>query len=279
MDTPLLSVVIVNWNTRDLLSDCLAMLSSDPSLGLSGVSVAAPCPTEVIVVDNASSDGSVERVRQQYPFVHLIVNVTNRGFGGANNQGITAARGRYITLLNSDTLPTAGALARLAEFMEAHPQAAVVGPQLLRPDGVPQAFAFGSDPALGHLVARGFNRLVLRRSLFDWATTEVQQVGWVSGACLTVRRAAVDQVGLFDEAIFMYFEDCDWCLRMRQAGWQVYYHPGASIIHLGGQSVARNPAARRAYRKSLLYFYSKHYSVLARMILHAALWFYSILSR
>ncbi len=256
-----LSIVIVNWNTSDLLNRCLASLLRCPQR----------CSFEVIVVDNASSDGSSEMVMREFPMVRLIQNTTNLGFARANNQGIQASQGRYVLLLNSDTVVPEGTLASLASFMDQHPDAGACGPRLLRPDGTPQPYAFGGDPTLGYLLARGLKQLLLHRYLHDWATDTVQKVDWVSGACLLVRRQAIEQVGLLDENIFMYFEDNDWCLRMRKAGWKVYYNPRVEVIHIGGQSLAKNPSAQRSYYRSLEYFYAKHYGLLAGWLLRVAL--------
>jgi GT2 family glycosyltransferase len=229
-------------------------------------------------VDNASADGSAALVQAEFPAVRLIVNDENLGFARANNQGIRASSGRYVVLLNSDTTVPPGALAALVAFMDAHPTAGAVGPRLLRTDGTPQPYAFGGDPTLRYLLARGGNRLIFRRPLHDWATDAVQEVDWVSGACLMVRRAAIDQAGLLDENIFMYFEDNDWCLRIRQAGWRVIYNPQVAITHIGGQSLAQNPTARRAYRESLRYFYAKHYGPVASLLLRLLLPVYARLA-
>ena len=126
--------------------------------------------SEVIVIDNASADGSVEMVQREFPDVHLIVNEGNLGFARANNRGIAASRGRYVLLLNSDTVASPAALEMLVAFMDAHPEAGVVGPRLLRPDGTAQPYAFGGDPTLGYLLRRGFNRLLRGRYLHDWDT-------------------------------------------------------------------------------------------------------------
>jgi GT2 family glycosyltransferase len=147
----------------------------------------------------------------------------------------------------------------------------------LRPTGAAQPYAVGCDPTLGYLLRRGISRLLFGRPLHDWATDDVQPVDWVSGACLLARRAAIEQAGPLDENIFMYFEDNDWCLRIRRAGWRVYYDPQVAITHIGGQSLARNPAATRAYSESLRYFYRKHYGLRARILLSLCLPFYRLL--
>jgi GT2 family glycosyltransferase len=266
---PALSVVIASWNTAALLEDCLASLFLSPP----------PDQMEAIVVDNASSDDSAARVRRNWPAVRLIQNAQNLGFARANNQGITASRGRYILLLNSDTVAPPGALAGLVDFMDEHPEAGAVGPRLLRPDGRPQPFAFGGDPTPLYLLRRGLNLLLLRRPLHDWNTDRTQAVDWVSGACLLLRREALEQSGPLDEAIFMYYEDNDLCLRLRRRGWKVYYHPGVSITHFGGQSLAQNPAARKAYYASLEYFYRKHYGSVSQLWLRLSLPFYQLVVR
>ena len=256
-----LSVVIVNWNLCRLLLDCLRGLPAAAS-GLA---------YDATVVDNASHDGSPEMVSAEFPDVRLIRNSENLGFARANNQGIRLAAGRYILLLNNDTILPPGALTGLVRFMDEHPDSGAAGPRLLRPDGTAQPYAFGGDPTPAYLLRRGLVRLLWRRPPHDWATERVQEVDWVSGACLLARGQAVAQVGLLDENIFMYFEDNDWCLRLRQAGWKVYYDPQAEIVHLGGQSLAQNPAARASYYRSLAYFYGKHYGPAARTLLRLAL--------
>lgn len=268
MPCPLLSVIIVAWNTCGLLRGCLQALWAGCGI-----------PGEVVVIDNASVDGSAGMVQQEFPEARLIANAQNVGYAHANNQGIVASRGRYIVLLNSDTLPQEDTFAELIAFMESHPQAAIVGPRLLRPDGAAQPYAFGSDPTPGYLLGRGLSRLLFRRYLHDWASDAIQEVHWVSGACLMARREAVERVGMLDERFFMYFEDNDWCLRMRQAGWQVYYNPRAEIVHLGGRSLARNPQAHSVYYDSLSHFYAEHYGALAQMGLKACLLPYRWLAR
>ena len=147
-------------------------------------------------------------------------------------------------------------------------------PRLLRPDGSPQPYAFGDDPTLGYLLRRGVSRWLFRRPLHDWDTGAVLEVGWVSGACLVARRQAIEQAGGLDERIFMYFEDSDWCRRMRLAGWKVCYVPAVEITHIGGASVSQNPAARAAYYDSLVYFYGKHYGRVPQALLRLVLALY-----
>ncbi|MBN1936406.1 MAG: glycosyltransferase family 2 protein [Anaerolineae bacterium] len=252
-----LAILLLSWNTADLLADCLRSIPAG----------AGNLTCRVIVVDNASTDGSAAMVEREFPDVQLIRSPENLGFAGGNNLGLRTAHGDYVLLLNSDTLVKPGALQTLIHCMDEHPQAGACGPRLLRSNGTPQPYAFGSDPTIGYLMRRGLGQLVFHRPLHNWATDQVQQVSWISGACMMVRRAAIEQVGLLDENLFMYFEDNDWCLRMRQAGWLVYYDPRAEIVHIGGQSLKQNPRAQKAYYSSLRYFYKKHYSPLACVLL------------
>jgi GT2 family glycosyltransferase len=260
VSAPTLLVLIVSWNTRDLLRDCLR--SFQP---------AAHPEWDVLVVDNASTDDSVAMVRSEFPAVRLIENAANVGYARANNQGLRTSRAPYALLLNSDTRATADAIQGLIAFLESHPDAGAVGPRLLRSDGTAQPFAFGGDPTLFYLLRRGALRVIAGRSLHDWASERTQSVDWVSGACLMVRRTAFEQVGLLDEDFFMYFEDNDWCLRLRRAGWKNYYHPTQAIVHLGGQSLARNPQAQSSYEASLRHFYRKHYGPVAEQVLRLLL--------
>ena len=257
---PVISIVVVNRNTCALLGDCLASVfdSGGPAV-------------EVTVVDNDSSDGSREMVRNSFPEVGLIENRANRGFSAATNQGIEASRGRYVLLLNSDTVMKKGAVHGLWTFMEAHPDAGVCASRLVGPDGLTQPYLFGSDPTLPYLLHRALKRALVGRPLHDWNTRDVLEVDWVSGACMVVRKEALDVTGLFDENIFMYFEDTDLCLRMRKSGWRVYYCPFVSTLHLGGQSLSADRERRAQYFKSLSYFYRKHYSPAARLTLRLLL--------
>ncbi|MCL5027162.1 MAG: glycosyltransferase family 2 protein [Chloroflexi bacterium] len=262
----MLSIIIVSWNIAPLVSDCLRSIPAG----------AGNLEYRVIVVDNASTDSTPERVAQDFPEVKLIRNSENAGFARANNQGIRSAEGsRYVLLLNGDTIVKAGALATMARFMDQHPGVGACGPRLVRPDGRPQPYAFGNDPTLPYIIARRAKQRLFRRDLHDWAASEVREVDWVSGACLMVRDRALQQVGLLDDNMFMYFEDNDWCLRIRKAGWKVCHNPMAEVIHLGGQSLAKNPSARQEYHRSLRYFYAKHYGPFFQRALDGLLALYS----
>ena len=267
-----LSVIIVTWNVRDLIRACLASLPEalTPATGAisvpAGATHASPLQHEIIVVDNASTDGTAGLLLSDYPGIQLLENSENLGFARANNRALALAKGRYVVLLNADTEPRPGALAGMVRFMDAHARCGAASPRLVCPDGTPQAYAFGRDPSPFYLLRRA---LAHRRQkyLHDWAISEPVQVDWVSGACLVARREAVAQVGGLDERIFMYFEDNDWCRRMRAAGWEVWYNPAVEVMHIGGASLGRNERARAAYYESLVYFYRKHYGRLPAAIL------------
>jgi N-acetylglucosaminyl-diphospho-decaprenol L-rhamnosyltransferase len=243
------SIVLVSWNTRDLLLACLASLRA----------AAAPFTFEAIVVDNASSDGTPAAIAAAFPDVTLIANETNRGFAAANNQGICRARGRNILLLNSDTVPEPGAIATLVAVAGRYPRAGAVGGMLRHTDGSFQA-SFQDAPGLvrecisasglGHrLLSDGYPGYPERQSLVQ------RQVEVISGACMLLPRAAVEQVGLLDESYFMYSEETDYCRRLRDSGWEVWYTPEARVLHHGGQSTkqVRSDMVRALYRSKVRY--------------------------
>lgn len=223
-----LCVIIVNWNTRDTLADCLCSLRSVEGLEF-----------ETIVVDNASTDGSAEMVRQRFPEVALIENVENVGFARGSNQGILQSRGRYLLLLNSDTEVYPDALAAMTAFMERHAQAGACGPVLLNGDGTLQV---SCHPTL--TPAREFWRLTFldqlwRRATYDqasWDRKTPRQVEVIKGACLLLRRKALDQVGPLDDDYFMYTEEMDLCYRLASAGWELWWVPQAVVTHYGEAS-------------------------------------------
>ena len=241
MTAPDVSIIIVNWNTRDLLRDCLIALAAN-----------AQVMTETIVVDNGSTDGSVEMLATEFPGVYVIANASNIGFAPANNQGLARARGRYALLLNSDTRVAPDALVNLVTFMDAHPQAGACGPQLRNADGTlqPSGRHFPTlASTLGELLpAPARWRREWRGDLEKRDYDQVCPVDEVSGAALCVRRAALEQIGFLDEDFFFLGEDIDLCWRLKSAGWQVFYVPIAQVIHYWGGS--RNKTS--SYRISLL---------------------------
>lgn len=278
---PLLSICIVNWNTRQLLKDCLESIYADPQ---------SPA-WEVIVVDNASADDSVAMVGACFPQAELIASPDNRGFAGGNNLAMERARGRYLLLLNSDTRVESGALVGLVDFMETHPEAGAVGPRLVHADGALQL----SCGRLPDLTSELVNKLLLHKllpyfKLGRWDHAEIRAVGWVTGACLLVRREVAQQVGRLDTGIFMFYEDLEWCMRIRKAGWKIFYYPFSQVLHLGGQSTRQNLGSMLVVsQQSLFYLFQKHFGpvqlhvlrllTVVEMVLRATLWtFLTLLS-
>lgn len=225
----LLSIIIVNWNTRDLLRQCLRTVYDS----------APRCSFEVWVVDNASADGSTAMLTAEFPQVRLIQNQQNLGFARANNQGLLETTGRYVLLLNPDTVILPGALQILLDFMEDRSNVGAIGPMVLNPNLTLQS-SCNPMPTLW----REFWRLthldsVLAQSVYkeeNWNTTIAHTVEVIQGNCLLVRREALSDIGLLDEAFFMFTEEVDLCYRLQQRGWLVYWVPMARIIHYGGQS-------------------------------------------
>ncbi|MFC1568360.1 glycosyltransferase family 2 protein [Candidatus Margulisiibacteriota bacterium] len=231
-----LSIIILNMNNRPLLEKCLTSIYQQTQR----------ISLEVIVVDNASSDGSQEMVESRFPQVKLIANQKNLGFSKANNQGLKVFNARYAMLLNDDTEVKPGALDKLVEFMDKHPEVGACGPKLLNADG--------SLQRQGGLLSRRF-----------WRSRKPVPVDFVIGAALLVRKEVIDEVGTMDENLFFYNDDLDWCLSIREAGWPVYFVPEAGIMHYGGYS-SRRTFKRRLFVEGFkggLYFCRKHYGELA----------------
>jgi len=258
---PRISVVIVNWNTRDYLRTCLSSLVG---------AVREPPLREIIVVDNASGDGSAQVVAQEFPDVLLIRNDRNLGYAAANNQGIRASKGEYIMLLNPDAWVQKGCLESLAEFLDANPCAAAAAPRLLNPDGSLQQ-SVRSFPAPPPLIfdALGLARLFPRSRVLAayrmtwWGHSDVREVDQPMASALMLRRSALDEIGLFDERFPLYFNDVDLCLRLKRAGWKVLYLPDAVCVHHVAASTAQvRCAAIAESHRSLLRFYRKHYRAL-----------------
>jgi N-acetylglucosaminyl-diphospho-decaprenol L-rhamnosyltransferase len=256
------SIIVLNYNTRDLTLHCLASFA--PALYRRG--------WQIIVVDNGSSDGSAEAFQAQYPFAEIIRSKRNLGFAGGNNLGLRQSGGQVAFLMNSDVLAAADTLQALAYQFEVQPGLGIISAGLRTTSGEAQAFAYGDDPALDYLLRRGARAILRRGPLHRWDVDQPIETGWVSGACLGIRREVIQQIGLLDERFQLYFEDNDWCLRARQAGWKVIYDPRFTVTHLGGQSQPQRQVANQLYYQSMLKFYAKHYGALAV----AALRFYLI---
>jgi N-acetylglucosaminyl-diphospho-decaprenol L-rhamnosyltransferase len=265
-----LSIVIINWNTRDLTLQCLQSVHQTlDSLEF-----------EAIVVDNASTDDSVAAVRARFPRARVIENRENVGFARANNQGARASAGRYILFLNSDALLMPRAARQMFDLAESQRQAGIIGAHLLNSDGSFQA-SHTPFPTLWQefLILSGLGRLLYGRWYPSRGPEDdkgPQMVDYVEGACLFVRRTAFDQVGGLDESYFMYAEEVDWCYAMKEKGWQVWYEPAARVIHLGGGS----SRTRRLQREGDLYtsrvrFFRKHYGNVAATLLKWQIYFFT----
>jgi GT2 family glycosyltransferase len=255
-----LSVVLVSFNARELLDGCLRSLAT----ALTGLTY------EIIVVDNASQDGAADMVAERFPGVRLLRNTENLGYPKANNQGIAAAGGTFVLLLNPDTKVPPGVLERLLDEMKCRPEAGGVAPVLRLPTGSIQVSFGRKVNVVTESVKKLFgNRWLSRRADRDKQTREVF---WLGGACLLTRRAILEEAGGFDERFFLYFEDIDLCFRIRGLGWRLYLVPGAEIAHVGGASTSGlNLLGRYHYRRSQIYFYRKHGSGLSRLALKAYL--------
>jgi len=254
---PDLSVVVVSRDVRDLLAACLESLhQSDNGFVI-----------ETLVVDAASSDGSSAMVRKRFPAVRQLASRENLGFTRGNNWAIRLARGRHVMLLNPDTVVRPGALRALVTFLDAHPDVGVAAPKLVFPDGSVQSSrrrfprpvtGFVESTVLERWLGR--SRVVREYRLDDGPADAPQDVDWVVGAAMVVRREAFEQAGLLDERFFMYSEEVDLCRRVRAAGWRVVYVPDAVVVHHEGRSSEQNLVQRNLdFHESRFRYYRKHF--------------------
>lgn len=254
-----LSIVIVSYNVRDFLGQALTSIQK----ALLGIS------HEIFVVDNASTDGTVEYLEKRHPEVTLIANSENVGFGRANNQAIARSQGAYICVINPDTIVQEDTFTVLLEFFEKHPEAGAIGSKILNPDGTLQLacrrsfptpwVAFTKIAGLASLFPH--SRLFGRYNLTYLDPEQVAEVEAISGSFMLVRKTVIDAVGGFDEAFFMYGEDLDWCYRIRNGGWKIYYVPHTQIVHFKGESSKKSPfAQRRLFYEAMRLFVNKHFS-------------------
>jgi len=246
-----LSIIIVNWNTRDMLMDCLGAVFET----VKGVSF------EVWLVDNGSTDGSVEAAKGAYPSIHTISNKENLGFAAANNQAFRRMAGKYALLVNTDALLTHNAVKTLYDFMEARPGTGMACGQLLNRDGSKQN-SIASFPSLWALVSNETLLRVLFPKKFPskrWEYVQPLEVDSCIGACMILRKTALDAVGLFDERYFFFLEETDMAYKMKQAGWKVYFVPEARIFHFQGKSVGKRVDGRIMYYRSRYAFFKKWY--------------------
>ena len=269
------SVIVVSWNTKDILRQCLESLyreSNDIEL-------------ELILVDNASTDGSPEMVRQEFPQAILICNSQNRGFAAANNQGIEIAKGRFVLLLNPDTVILDRAIQKTIAFAEQHPRAGAVGIRNIHADGQLQKNCFQYASLLNlAITTSSLHRLFSNSKFFSrermnwWDYTDSRKVDVVAGCYMLVPRKVIDEIGGLDEAYFMYGEEMDWCWRMAKAGLEVWYCNDAKIIHYGGMSTSQNPIEmHKQGLSSFFYFIEKREGQLARYTAQALIIFNGIL--
>ncbi|MFN8140613.1 MAG: glycosyltransferase family 2 protein [Fimbriimonadales bacterium] len=252
-----LSITICSWNTSDELAACLRSIEA----------VRSEANFEVIVVDNASEDGSPDMVEKEFPWVCLHRMVENLGFGKGHNFAFTKASGKLLMPLNSDTVVKPGAIKQLIEFMNQNVNVGIVGPKLLNPDGslqyscrkfpTPAAALFRNTP-LGKFFPN--TRFVKEYLMTEWKHDEPMDVDWVSGAAFVMRRELYDKIGGFDERFFMYMEDVDLCMRTHSASYRVVYFPVPTITHAIGRSTDRMPQKMiRQFHSSMFLFYKKHY--------------------
>lgn len=251
-----LSIIIVSWNVREDLLRCLRSIEENP---LSG-------EFEVIVVDNASTDGTVEAIKKDFPKVTTIRNNRNRGFAAANNQGVEKSHGRYLLFLNPDTIVHPNALDTLVNFMDDNKDVAACGPRLLNEHGATQPSARNFPTFRAALYRHTVFRFlrIFRNEYKKWLMKDFdhktqKEVDQLMGAALMVKRLVIDQVGDMDETFFMYYEEVDLCYRIKQAGWRIVFIPEATVTHLAGQSAAQIPVRKRIMMlESLLKFFRKH---------------------
>ncbi len=266
--TPQVSVIIVNWNTCELLADCIRSVREQ-----------TVSPAEIIVVDNNSADGSAAMVRATFPDVVLIANGDNRGFAAANNQGLAVARGANLLLLNPDTVILDWAIDTMLAWLGQHPGVGCVGCQVLEGPGVIQRTGFADPgPVNQAIVELGLTRLgtVIRRFgqpfYSDWDRKSEREIDVVSGMFMLVPRAVYDKVGPLDDAFFIYAEEADWCRRIRKAGYSCVFSPVAQIVHLDGGSKSTAQIKSKMFvqkQKSHIYYIRKHDGVFAAAVVSA----------
>ncbi len=246
-----ISIIIVNWNTKDLLLEAISSIYR----------TVVNLSFEIWLVDNASVDSSVQDVKHRFPEVHIIENRTNKGFAAANNQAFKQMNGRYAILLNTDTVLTDGALNELYNFMETAPKTGAACGQLINSDGSKQNSIANFPSLLLLLTNETILRLFLpKRYPSKWKTYESPvKIESCIGACMIVRRKTMDDVGFFDESFFFFFEETDWAYRMRNNGWKIYFVPSATIYHKQGKSAGSDSDARIMFYRSRYIFIRKWY--------------------
>jgi GT2 family glycosyltransferase len=272
---PDITVSIVNWNTADELRDCLDSVLLQQQVSF-----------EITVIDNASSDNSVEMLQSSYTsMLTLITNSKNVGFGRAHNQALNLSQSRYFMILNPDCkLPDSNTLSHIVDYMDSNTEIGILGPKILNSDGTLQ-FSARRFPSMiagmfrNTLLDKLFpsNKFVSNYLMSDWSHDEISEVDWLSGAAMVVRKNMVDQIGALDERFFMYCEDIDWCKRAHDAEWRVVYYPIVSVLHRIGAASDKDPYnAIRRHHKSMLQYFLKYNSnkpaVLLTPVVMLGLW-------
>ena len=267
------SIIIVNWNTKEYLRNCLDSIYR----AISEINA------EIIVVDNASEDGSVDMVESEFPYVILIKNFENLGFAMANNIGMASSVGDYCCLINSDVIVERNCIKHLIKYLNANRNVGMVGPMIRNPDGSVQTSCYGY-PTLWKMFcsAMGLHRIFPRSKLFSgrriyWTHDAIRKVEVLSGCFWCVRREALESVGMLDEKFFMYSEDIDWCRRYRDAGWDVVFYPHAEAIHFGGVSSSNSPI--RFYiemQKADIQYWEKHHGNFMKYFYRSILYLFQI---
>lgn len=264
---PDLSIIIVSWNVREFLRRCLSSVHR----------FTAGIDFEAFVVDNASTDGSAEMVRRDFPQAVLIANAENRGFAAANNQALVSARGRHIVLLNPDTELIDNALKALVDFLDGHPEAAACGPRLVYGDRTLQRSCRHFPTLFTELMETLFldqafpgNPVCGRYRMGGWRFDDTREVDQPYGACLMIRADVLRTVGFMDERFYMYYDEVDLCYRIRKAGWKIFFVHTATVVHHANKSSdqARLDCIRYIFRSKFLFF-NKHYGSLSVAVLTA----------
>jgi GT2 family glycosyltransferase len=269
----MLSICIVNFNTRELLNNCLHSIY-DTAEGII---------YEIIVVDNNSSDGSVAMIKQDFPHVILIANNENSGYASAVNQAVNQAQGEFILILNSDTEILPDSLSKTLEFMKKNKNAGIVGCRILNPDETLQR-SCRSFPNILNFLSENFylsdifprSRIFGKPFMTYLDYDRIEEVDVVLGAFMMIRRETIEQIGLMDTQFFMFAEETDWCYRAKQAGWKIYFYPGAEIVHYGGGSTKQNVVPmfiemHKSHHKFIEKYHGPVYLLLAKIILVAGI--------
>lgn len=264
---PKVSIIIVSYNTKNILRDCLNSILNTVSIG----------KVEVFVVDNASSDGSADMVEKEFKSIQLIRSAANLGFAGGNNLAIRKCTGEFVLLLNPDSVLSSGVIEKTIDYMESDSECGVLGIKLLNSDGKLQPCARKiPNPFFKFLVITGIANKFKNNSILGgpdyswWDHSSTKEVGWVVGAYFLIRKKLIDQIGMLDDRYFLYFEEIDFCLNAKRKGWKVIFYPFAEILHIGGQSsIASKGKVSSAgkqlinYRiKSEFRFYRKNFNIL-----------------